>query len=141
MISEDQMNELHAEHDVMLIPGARIHSVTVARAMTYGMPIICSDGWGYKEFVQHGVTGFFAEGQNRLTGWVRDVFREDYSKMPDLNEQLVRQVKQYMTKLITQRNPLENMSVQSSQSAAQQFSLGRRNEALKGILDSTLPRL
>ncbi|MDE2010327.1 MAG: glycosyltransferase [Candidatus Omnitrophica bacterium] len=138
-LAENDMHELYSNHDVFVVPSVRIHSVSVARALMYGMPVIVSDGWGYKEFLPVGSgAGFICHGQWGLTCWHDKVFREDYSKMPVLfNPELANNVCGAMEVLLD-RDRLEAMSHCADMMGMVSFNISERNRILKGILDKEL---
>ena len=135
--TEEAMHQLHVDNDVMLIPSVRIHSITVARAMRYGMPLITSDGWGYKEMTDGTDAAIICPGQWGLTSWHDQVFRECYDRMPPLNETLVNHLVQAM-KTLMDPDRLAIMSANAFRAAEERFDVGKRNEILKKILDEKL---
>ena len=42
--------------DIYLLPSARIHVVSILQAMSYGLAVVASDGWGIEEYIEHGKT-------------------------------------------------------------------------------------
>lgn len=134
-VDDDELDELYRTHDVFLIPGCRIHSVAVARAMAWGMPVVCSDGWGYSQYVENGVNGLVAKGQWGVTTWTGEdgMLREDYASMPALNGTLVENLVKKMSKL-ADVNLLETLSRNARKYAERYFDVGRRNRMLSAIL-------
>lgn len=133
-ISDEELFKLHDEADVVLIPGVRIHSVAVARAMAHGCVVIGSDGWGYDEYITDGETGFLAKGQRG--SWVDGVMREDYSQVPSLNETLVSDLVSKIKLLVEHPSLVDDMSKAARVAAEKLFSIDTRNKAL----DAVLPR-
>lgn len=49
-LSENQMNELCYSSDIFLLPANQVHSVSLTYAMSFGMLLLVSDGWGFEEY-------------------------------------------------------------------------------------------
>src|SRR5207249_1335446 len=64
-----EMDELMRDSHVFLLPAARIHVVSVLKAMAYGQVLVASDGWGFAEYVEHGRNGLIVPGRLGKTSW------------------------------------------------------------------------
>jgi glycosyltransferase involved in cell wall biosynthesis len=49
-ISDDELNELYYKCDLFLLPSKQVHSVSLTYAMSFGIPCIVSNGWGFDEY-------------------------------------------------------------------------------------------
>ncbi len=80
-LSDDEMEDLMRETHLFLLPAARIHVVSVLRAMAHGQVVIVSDGWGFREYVEHGRNGLVVPGRYGKASWMDDdgMLREDYA--------------------------------------------------------------
>lgn len=60
-VSDQDMPDYYAAADVFISPSDNLQEtfgLSIIEAMSAGLPVICSDWNGYKELVEHGVTGF-----------------------------------------------------------------------------------
>ena len=82
-LPNDDMDDLMRSSHVFLIPAARIHVVSVLRAMAHGQVVVASDGWGFREYVEHGRNGLIVPGRYGKTSWMDDdgMLREDHAPM------------------------------------------------------------
>src|SRR5262249_310995 len=48
-LSAEEMADLHASSQIFLLPAARVHIVSLLQAMSYGLAVVGSDGWGMEE--------------------------------------------------------------------------------------------
>ena len=63
---------------------ARIHVVSLLQAMSYGLAVVASDGWGIEEYLDDGRNGMVVRGRYGKTSWAdheAGVLREDYDSM------------------------------------------------------------
>ncbi|MBY0514874.1 MAG: glycosyltransferase, partial [Gemmataceae bacterium] len=77
----DELAELHASSHVFLLPAARVHIVSLLQAMSYGLAVVASDGWGMEEYVEDGRNALVVKGRYGKTSWAdreAGVLREDY---------------------------------------------------------------
>ena len=68
-LSAEEMAELHASSHIFLLPAARIHVVSLLQAMSYGLAVVASDGWGIEEYPEHERNGMVVKGRYGKTSW------------------------------------------------------------------------
>jgi glycosyltransferase involved in cell wall biosynthesis len=49
-ISENELQELYYKSDIFLLPSRQVHSCSLTNAMSFGLCLIVSDGWGMDEY-------------------------------------------------------------------------------------------
>ena len=84
VLSPEEMAELHASSHVFLLPAARIHIVSLLQAMSYGLAVVASDGWGIEEYLDDGRNGLVVKGRYGVSSWAdhqAGMLREDYEPM------------------------------------------------------------
>ena len=54
----EEMADLHADSHVFLLPAARVHIVSLLQAMSYGLAVVASDGWGIEEYLDTSATAW-----------------------------------------------------------------------------------
>ncbi len=83
-LPDEEMDELMRSTHLFVLPAARIHVVSVLRAMAYGQVVVASDGWGFREYVEHGRNGMIVPGRYGNASWMDDetgMMRENYDRM------------------------------------------------------------
>ena len=66
------MAALHANSHIFLLPAARIHIVSLLQAMSYGLAVVGSDGWGMEEYLHHERNGLVVKGRYGKVSWADD---------------------------------------------------------------------
>jgi glycosyltransferase involved in cell wall biosynthesis len=119
-LGDEELHALHCQADILLIPSARAHCLSVARAMHYGLVCIASDAPGYEELISDQVTGFLLPGRRSAiceveteTGWLRD----DYLPMFNPDSRVATELATLMIKL-AQRDTLRRQIGSNAQSWA-----------------------
>lgn len=140
LISEERFHQIFLDTDVLLLPAMRIHSVSSIRALAYGIPVVCSNGWGFDEFINEE-TGFIAVGQDGVSTWKDEngVFREIYGiKNLGVNEKLVNSIKSILLKISNSPEIVVEKSKKCVDYANENFDINKRNkllgEVFKGML-------
>jgi glycosyltransferase involved in cell wall biosynthesis len=110
-LSDDEIKNLRLRSDVFIIPAYRLHSMSTLTSMCYGNPIICSDGWGFDEYVTNNYNGVICKGQ--LCSFYDDegIMRENYS-LGDRNtgnQNLQKNIENAMLLLSTNNTIYNNM--------------------------------
>jgi glycosyltransferase involved in cell wall biosynthesis len=80
----EEMGELLASSHIFLLPAARIHIVSLLQAMSYGLAVVGSDGWGFDEYLEDGRNGLVVPGRYGKVSWAdheAGMLREDYEPM------------------------------------------------------------
>jgi glycosyltransferase involved in cell wall biosynthesis len=49
-LSDNELNKLYYNCDLFLLPAKQVHSVSLTNAMSFGIPCIVSNGWGFDEY-------------------------------------------------------------------------------------------
>ena len=65
--------------DIYLLPSARIHVVSILQAMSYGLAVVASDGWGMKNILNMAKRYDCPRQVWKGHGWIRT--REYYGKL------------------------------------------------------------
>jgi len=120
--------------DCLLLPSHRVHSHSILLAMSYGLPVITSDGWGHDEYVIDGVNGYRIPGS---WGWMtghKDVMREDYSQAIIVRDLMVAGLKSYMVQLADDRALLARLGRNAYDYVNDVHSVERMQRAMGQIL-------
>lgn len=83
-LTDEEMARFHAESHIYLLPAARVHIVSLLQAMSYGLAVVGSDGWGMEEYLEDGHNGLVVRGRYGKASWAdpqAGMLREDYTTM------------------------------------------------------------
>ena len=140
-LTDDELHNLMLDVDIYLVPSARIHVVSALKALSYGIPVIASDGWGFSDYVSDGENGYLLPGRYGVCSWIdweNGMLREDYSsiKQPNgTNETIIQGLIEKIAYLLKNRNKLHEMSTNARGSVKSKFNLEQWNQALKQTFD------
>jgi glycosyltransferase involved in cell wall biosynthesis len=142
-LSEDEMDALMRGTHVFLLPSARLAVVSVLRAMAYGQVVVASDGWGFREYIDHGRNGMIVQGRYGNTSWMEDetgMLREDHAPMFTSHSGVVRGLVEAMSSLVEDHELRRRLGAQARQDVVGRFSLQNWNRGLKQALDQATRR-
>ena len=141
-MTSEEMAALHAESHVFLLPAARVHIVSLLQAMSYGLAVVASDGWGIEEYLENERNGLVVKGRYGKTSWAdaeAGLLREDYEPMftadPDNVERLVEAV----SRLVEDETLRRQLGRNARRDIETKFTVARWNEGLQTALGRALP--
>jgi len=95
-LTTEEMAELHATSHIFLLPAARVHIVSLLQAMSYGLAVVASDGWGIEEYLDHGRNGLVVAGRYGKSSWadneagqLRENYETTYTPDPDVVQGII----------------------------------------------------
>jgi glycosyltransferase involved in cell wall biosynthesis len=138
-----EMEDLLAEGHIFLLPAARIHVVSLLQAMSYGMAVVTSDGWGIEEYVTHEVNGLIVKGRYGKTSWADEqagMLREDYEPMYTAEPEVVEGIVEAVSRLVENRELLRRLGRTARHDVQKFFNLEQWNLGLKNLLDMALDK-
>lgn len=127
--------------DIYLLPSDRIHVVSVLEAMSYGLAVVGSDGWGMNEYIQHGQNGMTVRGRYGKVTWIDEengMLREDYKLMLKEDPAVVQELVEILTSLIEDRGLLKRIRKQARIDVETKYNLENWNRGLKAAFDKAL---
>jgi glycosyltransferase involved in cell wall biosynthesis len=137
-VTAEEMAALHAESHIFLLPAARIHIVSLLQAMSYGLAVVGSDGWGMEEYLHHEHNGLVVKGRHGKVSWADEeagLLREDYEPMytpdPDVTAGLVEAV----SRLVEDRELRARLGRNARADVATKYTPEKWNEGLKAVFD------
>jgi glycosyltransferase involved in cell wall biosynthesis len=137
----DEMETLLAESHLFLLPAARIHVVSLLQAMSYGLAVVTSDGWGIEEYVTHERNGLIVKGRYGKSSWADEqagMLREDYEPMYTADPEFVDGLVEAVSRLIEDRELRVRLGCTARHDVQNTFSLEQWNWGLKRALDAAL---
>jgi glycosyltransferase involved in cell wall biosynthesis len=140
-LSAEEMEALLAESHVFLLPAARVHIVSLLQAMSYGLAVVASDGWGIEEYVTHGRNGLIVKGRYGKVAWAdhqAGVLREDYGPMLTPDPEVVGGLVDAVSLLVEDHELRKRLGRAARRDVETTFSLERWNRGLKEAFDRGL---
>jgi hypothetical protein len=126
--------------DVFVIPAFRIHCMSTLMSMARGNPVICSDGWGFDEYVCNNYTGIIAKGQKCSWNDEKGIFRESYKLGRGILQQdLMKNIEKAMLKLSTNLNLYNNIRMNCINEYYKNYNNHTRNQVLSSIINNLYP--
>jgi glycosyltransferase involved in cell wall biosynthesis len=134
----EEMAELHAKSHVFLLPAARLHVVSLLQAMSYGLAVVASDGWGMEEYVEHERNGLVVKGRYAKTSWAdaqAGLLRENYEPTYVTDPEVVRGIVEAVSELVEDPRLRARLGRTARADVETRFNLARWNEGLKAAFD------
>ena len=134
----EEMAELHATSHVFLLPAARVHIVSLLQAMSYGLAVVGSDGWGMREYLDHDRNGLVVEGRHGVVSWAdgeAGMLREDYEPMYTPDPKVVAGIVAAVSRLVDDRELRRRLGHAARHDVETTYNLDRWNQGLKAALD------
>lgn len=138
----EEMARLHAESHVFLLPAARVHIVSLLQAMSYGLAVVASDGWGMEEYLTHERNGLVVKGRYGKASWAdyeAGVLRENYEHMYTPDPQVVAGIVEAVSRLVEDRNLRRRLGRAARQDVQSTYTVAQWNRAIKAALDKAHP--
>jgi glycosyltransferase involved in cell wall biosynthesis len=142
-LSTQEMEALHSESHIFLLPAARIHIVSVLQAMASGLVVVASDGWGIEEYINHERNGLIVKGRYGQTSWADEkagMLREDYSPTHTADTEVVNGIVEAVSRLVEDHELRRRLGRAARKDVETLYSLRQWNEGLKKIFDQALSR-
>jgi glycosyltransferase involved in cell wall biosynthesis len=140
-LSAEEMEELLSDSHIYLLPAARVHIVSLLQAMSHGLAVVTSDGWGFEEYVSHRRNGLVVKGRYGKVSWADHevgMLRENYGPMCKPNPKVVRGLVNAVSLLVENRALRKRLGRTARHDVAATYSLERWNAGLKEVFDKAL---
>lgn len=143
-LRNEELHDLMLNTDIYLIPAARIHVMSTLKALSYGIPVIATDGWAFSEYIDDGRNGILVPGRYGLCSWIDEnngMLREDYSSIAHpngSNPNIVAGIVKAVSDLIENPHKRQQMSDYARFLTETKFTIAQWNETLKITFDRIL---
>jgi len=137
-LSAEEMAALHADSHIFLLPAARIHIVSLLQAMSYGLAVVGSDGWGMEEYLCHEQNGLVVKGRYGKVSWADEsagLLREDYEPMYTPDPDVVRGLVEAVSRLVEEPDLRARLGRAARADVESKYTLAQWNEGLKAVFD------
>jgi glycosyltransferase involved in cell wall biosynthesis len=140
-LTAEEMAELHASSHVFLLPAARVHIVSLLQAMSYGLAVVGTDGWGMEEYLEDGRNGLVVRGRHGRASWADDeagVLRENYEVMYTPDSAVVAGIVEAVSRLVEDREFRRRLGRTARADVETRYTLGNWNRGMKAAFDLAL---
>ncbi len=142
-LSAEEMADLHASSHIFLLPAARVHIVSLLQAMSYGLAVVASDGWGIEEYLENERNGLVVKGRYGKASWAdhdAGLLREDYEPMYTADPEVVQGLVDAVSRLVEDRLLRQRLGRAARRDVETLYTPERWNQGLKEALDRALGR-
>ena len=63
-VSDEKLDEIFYNTDIFLLPADQVRACSITRAMSFGIPCLVTDAWGFNEFCLDGLNSIIIEKKN-----------------------------------------------------------------------------
>ncbi|QJW98254.1 glycosyltransferase family 4 protein [Frigoriglobus tundricola] len=137
-LSDAEMADLHATSHVFLLPAARVHIVSLLQAMSYGLPVVGSDGWGMEEYLDHEQNGLVVRGRHGTASWAdpeAGMLRENYEVMCTPDPEVVAGIVEAVSRLVEDPALRRRLGRTARATVRDRYNLEGWNRGLQAALD------
>jgi glycosyltransferase involved in cell wall biosynthesis len=137
-LSDAEMAELHATSHVFLLPAARVHIVSLLQAMSYGLAVVGSDGWGMEEYLENEQNGLVVRGRHGKSSWAdpeAGMLRENYEVMYTPDPEVVAGIVEAVSRLVEDQTLRRRLGRAARAKVRDEYNLEAWNRGLKMALD------
>jgi glycosyltransferase involved in cell wall biosynthesis len=137
-VTAEEMADLHADSHIYLLPAARVHIVSLLQAMSYGLAVVGSDGWGIREYLDHERNGLVVPGRYGVASWADEeagLLRENYEEMYTPNPAVVAGIVEGVSRLVEDPGLRARLGRTARADVETRYNLANWNAALKTAFD------
>jgi len=138
-LAPEEMDALLADSHIFLLPAARVHIVSILQAMSYGLAVVTSDGWGIEEYINHERNGLIVKGRYGKISWADDeagMLREFYSPMGTPDPEVVQGIVEAVSRLVEDATLRKRLGRSARRDVETVYTLDRWNQGVKRALDA-----
>jgi len=139
-LSEGEMEALFSIADIYVLPSVRLHVVSILQAMTSGLAIVATDGWGVAEYIDHGRNGLIVPGRYGTCSWMdsNGMLRENYKPVFSADPTVTNGLIEALSSLIQDAEMRTNLANTGLRDIETRFSIERWNRDLAKAFDKAL---
>jgi glycosyltransferase involved in cell wall biosynthesis len=136
--SAQEMAELHRNSHIFLLPAARVHIVSLLQAMSYGLAVVASDGWGFEEYITHEHSGLIVKGRYGKASWAdpeAGLLREHYQAMYSADHEVIDRLVEAVSRLVEDRELRGRLGRSARAEVEAKYTLAQWNRTLQATFD------
>jgi glycosyltransferase involved in cell wall biosynthesis len=137
-LHDEELDGLLGRSHIYLLPAARVHIVSVLRAMAHGLAVVVSDGWGMHEYVAHGRNGLIVPGRAGKVSWMDErvgLLRENYRPMYAPSPVVVAGLVEAVSRLVEDRELRRGLGRRARSDVETTYNLEQWNRGLQAAFD------
>jgi glycosyltransferase involved in cell wall biosynthesis len=137
-LTNEEMAEFHARSHIYLLPAARVHIVSLLQAMSYGLAVVGSDGWGMEEYLEHERNGLVVRGRYGKSSWAdreAGMLRENYETTYTPDPEVVAGIVEAVSRLVEDQELRRQLGRAAREAVAERYTPEAWNRGLKASLD------
>ncbi|MBN9118165.1 MAG: glycosyltransferase [Planctomycetes bacterium] len=137
-LTDEEMAEFHATSDIFLLPAARVHIVSLLQAMSYGLAVVGSDGWGMEEYLEDGHNGLVVRGRHGKASWAdpeAGMLRENYEVMYTPDPEVVAGLVEAVSRLVEDAALRRRLGRAARSDVREKYNSEVWNRGLQAALD------
>lgn len=139
-LPKEEIENIHLNSDIYVLPSARIHVVSILEAMAYGLAVVVSDGWGICEYVEDGKNGLVVKGRYGKCSWMdeRGMLRENYDVLFSSDPVVVQGLVTALSSLIENKNLREQLGQTAKRDVETKFNVQNWDKSLTAVFGRML---
>ncbi len=140
-LTSEELADLHARSHIFLLPAARVHIVSLLQAMSYGLAVVGTDGWGMEEYLEDGRNGLVVRGRHGTASWADEdagVLRENYETMYTPDPAVVAGIVEAVSRLVEDPDLRRRLGRTAREDVETKYNLGNWNQGMKAVFDRAL---
>lgn len=129
-ITEQKLNSICAEVDVLLNPSTGLHSMNILRAMSAGALVIASDVVGNEEYITHGENGIILAGARQRVNFSdpeSGLGLDDYGGAMEINQEYVAPLSAVLEQVVSEPANFHRMRMNAVKFVSENFTYGQEN--------------
>jgi glycosyltransferase involved in cell wall biosynthesis len=137
-VPPDEMADLYARSHIYVLPACRVHIVSLLQAMSHGLAVVTSDGWGIEEYITHERNGLIVTGRYGKSSWAdteAGQLREDYDVTTCPDPEVVAGLVEAVSRLVEDRELRARLGRTARADVEAKYNLPQWNQALKAAFD------
>lgn len=144
IIPREQLEQEFRSADIFILPAHNTPFLVFFEAMSYELPIVTVDVWANAEIVEDGRTGLTAKGSSQIPyyaeNWLPNFSTPEFTRATEKPDQRVVEDLIRKTSLLIEYPELRRRLGRAARYEIEhgRFSIGKRNEKLKRILDEAV---
>ncbi|MGA2916324.1 MAG: glycosyltransferase [Sedimentisphaerales bacterium] len=137
-LPDQEWETLMINSDIYLLPSDRIHVVSILEAMSYGLAVVASDGWGVQDYVEHRRNGMVVKGRYGKVTWMDDesgMLCENYAIMQREDPYVIDNMVEILSSLVKDKQLRCRLGRQAREDVKDKYNLENWNNGLKQVFD------
>ncbi len=140
-LPEKEMDQLFESSHVFLLPAARIHIISLLKAMSYGHVVVATDGWAFEEYLTHDDNGLVVPGRYGKVSWMDEqtgILRENYKRMYKSDPIVVAGIVEQVSRVVDDIHLRRRIGQNARHAVETKYNIDSWNLGLKEAFDKAI---